>query len=144
MSAMASQITSLTIVYSMVYSGADQRKHQSPTSLASVWGIQRWPVNYLHKGTVTRKMFPLDDVIMDLPFVRRIHRSPVNSPHKGQWHRALMFSLICTWTNGWVNNRYTGDFRRHRAYYDATSMSTVYTIIQIFGTDYQKWKIWCG
>ena len=43
------------------------------------------------------------------PFVRGIQRSPLNSPHKGQWRRALMFSLICAWTNGWVSNRDTGD-----------------------------------
>ena len=61
---MASQITSLTIVYSTVYSGADQRKHQSSASLAFVWGIHRWPVNSPHKWPVTRKMFPFDDVIM--------------------------------------------------------------------------------
>ena len=57
---MASQITSLTIVYSTVYSGADQRKHQSSASLAFVRGIHRAP----HKGPVRRKMFPFDDVIM--------------------------------------------------------------------------------
>ena len=57
--AMASQITSLTIVYSTVYSGADQRKHQSSASLAFVWGIHRSPVNSPHKGPVTRKMFHL-------------------------------------------------------------------------------------
>ena len=64
MSAMASQITSLTIVYSTVYSGTDERKHQSSASLAFVRGIHRWPVNSPHKGPVTRKMFPFDDVIM--------------------------------------------------------------------------------
>ena len=47
------------------------------------------------------------------PFVRRIHRPPMNSPHKGQWRGALMFSLICAWTNGWVNNWNAGDLRRH-------------------------------
>ena len=62
--AMASQITSLTIVYSTFYSGADQRKHQSSASLAFVRGIHRWPVNSPHKWPVTRKMFPFDDVIM--------------------------------------------------------------------------------
>ena len=61
MSAMASQITSLKIVYSTVYSGTDQRKHQSSASLAFVRGIHWWPVN---SGPVTRKMLPLDDVIM--------------------------------------------------------------------------------
>ena len=64
MSAMASQITSLTIVYSTNYSGQDQRKHQSSTSLAFVRWIHRWPVNSPHKGPVTRKIFPFDDVIM--------------------------------------------------------------------------------
>ena len=52
------------------------------------------------------------------PFVRGIHRWPVNSPHKGQWRGALLFSLICTWINGWVNNRETCDLRRHRTHYD--------------------------
>ena len=64
MTAMASQITSLTVVYSTVYSDADQRKHQSSASLAFVWGIHRWPVNSPHKWPVSRKMFPFDDVIM--------------------------------------------------------------------------------
>ena len=62
--AMTSQITSLTIVYSAVYSGAYQRKHQSSASLAFVRGIHRWPVNSPHKWPVTRKMFPFDNVIM--------------------------------------------------------------------------------
>ena len=52
------------------------------------------------------------------PFVWRIHRSPVNSPHKGQWRGALIFSLICGWINGWVNKREAGDLRRHRGHYD--------------------------
>ena len=64
MSLMVSQITSLTIVYSTVYSGADQRKHQSSVSLAFVRGIHRVPVNSPHKRPVTRNMFPFDDVIM--------------------------------------------------------------------------------
>ena len=64
MSAVASQITSLVIVYSTVYSGVDQRKDQSSASLAFVRGIHRWPVNSPHKRLVTRKMFPFDDVIM--------------------------------------------------------------------------------
>ena len=63
-SAMASQITSLTIVYSTVSSGINQRKHQSAASLAFVRGIHRWPVNSPHKGPVTRKMLPFDNVAM--------------------------------------------------------------------------------
>ena len=56
------------------------------------------------------------------PFVRGIHWSPVNSPQKGQWRGALMFSLICVWINGWVNSREAGDLRRYRAHYDVTVM----------------------
>ena len=56
------------------------------------------------------------------PFVRGIHRSPMNSPHKGQWRGALVFSLICAWINGWVSNGEAGDLRRHRAHYDVTVM----------------------
>ena len=56
------------------------------------------------------------------PFVRGIHRSPVNSPHKGQWCGALMFSLICAWINRWVNNGEAGDLRRYRAHCDVIVM----------------------
>ena len=54
------------------------------------------------------------------PFVRGIHRSPVNSPHKGQWRGALMFPLISTWISGWVNNRTAGDLGLHHTHYDVT------------------------
>ena len=64
MGTISSQITSLAIVYSTVYSDADQRKHQSSASLAFVRGIHRGPVNSPHKWPVTRRMFPFDDVIM--------------------------------------------------------------------------------
>ena len=65
MGMMAFQITSFTIVHSTVYSDADQRKHQSSASLAFVCGIHRGQVNSPHKGPVTRKIFPFDDVIID-------------------------------------------------------------------------------
>ena len=77
MSGMASQITSFTIVYSAVFPGADQRKHQSPASLAFVWGIHRVPVNSPHKCPVTRKLFPFDDVIMDKSLAWGIINTPV-------------------------------------------------------------------
>ena len=64
MSTMASQITSLTILYSTVYLGVNQRNRQSSASLAFLRGIHRWPVTSPHKGPVTREMFPFDDVIM--------------------------------------------------------------------------------
>ena len=62
------------------------------------------------------------------PFVRGIHRSPVNSPHKDQWRGALMFTLICARINSWVNNREAGDQRRYRAHYDVRVMLHVYPI----------------
>ena len=74
MGAMVSQITSSTIVYSTVYSGADQRKHQSSASLAFVRGIHGWPVKSQHKWPVTQIMFPFDDVI-----VRRQRRQPIST-----------------------------------------------------------------
>ena len=54
--------------------------------------------------------------------VRGIHRSSVNSPHKGQWRGALMFSLICSWINGWVNSRKAGDLRRNGAHCGVTTL----------------------
>ena len=57
-------------------------------------------------------------------FVRGIHRSPVNSPHKDQWRGALMFSLICFWINSWVNSGGAGDLRRYRAHYDVIAMNS--------------------
>ena len=71
-----------------------------------------------HDDVIKWKHFP-----RNWPFVQGIHRSPVNSPHKGQWREALMFSLICVWINGWVNNREAGDLRRNRAHYDVTVMN---------------------
>ena len=56
------------------------------------------------------------------PFVRGNNWSPLNSPHKGQWCGALIFSFICAWINGWVNNREAGDLKRHRDHYDVTAM----------------------
>ena len=70
----------------------------------------------LKHGDVTKwRHFPLY-----WPFERGIYRSPVNSPYRGQWRGALIFSLICAWTNSWVNDRDAGDWRRHRAHYDIT------------------------
>ena len=73
-----------------------------------------WKVT-LHDDAIKWKHF-----LYHWPFVREIHRSPVNSPHKGQWRGAFMFSLTCAWTNGWVNNRNTRDLRRHRSHYDVS------------------------
>ena len=73
MTMLASQITSLTVVYSIVYSGVNQRKHQSSASLAIVREIHRGPVNFPHKWPVTRTMFPFDDVIMFMLISVSVH-----------------------------------------------------------------------
>ena len=89
--------------------------------IGHLWGF----VTHKKRSNLTQ---PHDDVIewkhfpRYLPFVRGIHRSPANSPHKGQWRGVLMFSLICAWINGWVNNGEVGDLRRHRAHYNVTVM----------------------
>ena len=89
---------------------------------------------YIHKSESVQMYLCVwhDDVIKwkhfprYWPFVRGIHRSPVNSPHKGQWRGALMFTLICARINGWVNNREAGDLRRYRAHYDVIVMTMWY------------------
>ena len=77
------------------------------------------------------------------PVVRGIHRSPVNSPHKGQWRGALMFSLICVWINSWINNRKAGDLRRYRAHYDVIVMELDHTELRAWiGNHIQKrWSV---
>ena len=89
MGVMASQITCLTIVYSTVYSGADQRKHQSSASLAFVRGIHRWPVNSPHKGPVTGKMFPFDYGIINpsssVDFIHLIQVTCVGALSVNKW-----------------------------------------------------------
>ena len=94
MSVMASQMTSLMIVYSTIYSNADQRKHQSSAPLTFVRGIHWWLVNFPHKGPVTQKMFPFDDIM-------GIHQSLMHSLHKGpvmqktcQCHHVLMWYIL--------------------------------------------------
>ena len=79
--------------------------------------IRPWWICMTHDDVIKWKHFP-----RYWPFVRGIHRSPVNSPHKGQCRAALMFSLICAWINGWVNDGEAGDLRRHRTHYDVTVM----------------------
>ena len=86
-SEMASQITSLTIVYSTVYLGVGQRKHQSSASLAFVRGIHRGQVNSLHQGPVTRKMFPFDDVIMLMTDVHVVFPNSL-------WHLVILKTFL--------------------------------------------------
>ena len=77
---------------------------------------------FVHDDFIKWKQFP-----RYWPFVRGIHRSPMNSLHKGQWRGALMFYLICVWINSWENNREAGDLGRYRAHYDVIVM--IYTFL---------------
>ena len=107
-------------------------KHFNPRSHAfeTLWDLTIWRLIGSGNGAqVAVWAIPLHDDVIKWkhfprywPFVRGIHRSPVNSPHKGQWRGALMFSLICAWINGWVNNREACDLRRHHAHYDVIVM----------------------
>ena len=87
--------------------------------VTSYWSI-------IHDDVIKWKHFP-----RNWPFVREIHRSPVNFPHKGQWRGALMFSLIYAWINDWVNNREAGDLRRQHGHYDVIVMN-MFTSCQLF------------
>ena len=108
MSAIASQITSLTIVYSTDFPDADQSKHQSSASLAFVWGIHRGPVNSPHKWPVTRKMFPFDDVIM----IKSMGKCQRNDPVVTQW---LSFFCINTLTHlSPASNKISIKYRENR------------------------------
>ena len=89
---MASQISGVSIIYSTIYSGADQRKHQSSASLAFVRGIHRWPVNSPHKGPVTWNMFPFDDVIVSTILAVSTHNSPSDSWKYGSNRREIRTS----------------------------------------------------
>ena len=128
MSAMASQITSFTIVYWTVYSDADQRKHQSSVSLAFVRGIHRGPVNSPHKWPATRKMFPFHDVIMTMAAVALI-------PWFAYWEYNIGRSLssmcndstVCAISEKWTNiyiSIYVFSAINQRSGYMATTKTT--------------------
>ena len=82
--------------------------------LSELW-LHMIPLGHMwyHDDVIKWKHFP-----RCRPLVRGIHRSPVNSPHKGQWRGAMVFALICAWRNGWVNNGEAGDLKRNCAHYD--------------------------
>ena len=91
--------------------------HHSVCETLATWSTHRNVILTCHDDVIKWKHFPCY-----WPFVWGIHRSPVNSHHKGQWRGALMYSLVCAWINGLVNNREAGDLRRHRAHYDIIDM----------------------
>ena len=94
--------------------GTDRMEHSNPCGTGRI--LEKVEI-YPHDDVIKWKYFPCY-----WPFVRGIHRSTVNSPHKGQWHGALTFPLTCAWINGWVNNWEAGDLGRHRAHYEVTVM----------------------
>ena len=107
-----------------------------PLNKQGLKGMRR-SVNPLHDNLIKWKHFS-----RDWPWARGIHRSPVNSPHKGQWRRALMFSLICVWINGWVNNREAGDLRRYLTHYVVIVMAFI-TLVRILRAITSKEDYYC-
>ena len=103
-----------TFIVFIQYTYMPQPDHVLSSTHYHVTQINVWQN---HDDVIKWKHFP-----RYLPFVRGIHRSPVNSPHKDQWRGALMLHLICVSINGWANNREAGELRRHRAHYDVTVM----------------------
>ena len=107
MTILASRITSLTVVYSIVYSGVNQRKHQSSASLAFVREIHRGPVNFPHKWPVTRKMFQFDDVIMH-PWrwtSRWVTRSCIPQSHILDWHADVQLGVATHKVTFWMDKQ---------------------------------------
>ena len=103
----------------------------------NVWDIKilfSFSFGWCHDDVIKWKHFP-----RYCPFVRGIHRSPVNSPHKGQWRGALIFSLICDWINRWVNNREAGDLRCHRTHYGVLVMKDLWTTCWDLLKLYYEW-----
>ena len=94
----------------------------------------KYPFVFVSKGIHIWWRHQMENFPRYWPFVWEIPRSPVNSPHKGQWRRALMFSLICVWINGWVNNREAGDLRRYRTHYDVTVM--IFAMQIVYDTEF--------
>ena len=113
---MAGKLHNITLSYSFFSAAIDWHDAIEVCSSGYDW-------RYIHDDVIKRKHFP-----RNWPFVREIHRSPVNFPHKGQWRGALMFSLIYAWINDWVNNREAGDLRRQHGHYDVIVMLTLVSI----------------
>ena len=115
------------------YTGSLWRKptETPPYKAGSVESVSKsWlHEKHIHDVVIKWKHFP-----RYWPFVWGIHRSPVNSPQKGQWRGALMSSLICVWIKGWVNNHAAGDLRCYRAHYDVTVMRAFHLQLFVIGS----------
>ena len=136
------QITSILTVCPTACTVWQQDKHESCILLALCEGSSQ--------GASDMESVSQDDVIKwkhfprYWPFLWGIHRSPVNSPHKGQWRGALMFSLICIWINGWVNNREAGDLKCYRAHYDVVVMHVMISSKYGFSTSHHMACLHCS
>ena len=166
MGAMASQITSLSTVYSTFYSGADQRNHQSSASLAFVRGIHRGPVNSPHKWPVTRKMFAFDDVIMH----NRVHKVSQYDMPPGAWPslhpqkkmgcnypsmpwpnacfpQAPLRGDLITWSGTRLLDRWHNvKYNRWRVYIYKMALWFCRAVLHTISIDEEKysWKLQCG
>ena len=115
---------------SLMYALTSEFTYRStvPSLLVHAWFIYVYPLNKWFLISDFWQITPHDNATkwnhfpLYWHFVRGIHRSPVNSHHKGQGREALIFPLICAWINGWVNNGEAGEWRRHRAHYDVIVM----------------------
>ena len=95
------------------------------------------PLKLFHDDVIKWKHFP-----RYWSFVRGIYRSPVDFSREGQWRGALMFSLMCVWTNAWANSRYTGDLRRHDAYHISAMTDSCDSVLTGTGGTACPWELW--
>ena len=107
-----------------------------------IFGYSTYSIMHIKKNAYPWWRNQMETFPRNWPFVRGIHRSPVNSPHKGQWGGALMFSLIYVSIKDWVNNHEAGDLRRYRAHYDVMVMLCIFQGYSI-GTGAFVWSSQC-
>ena len=125
----------------MVANYFDNRRHRVGYATKMLNGFVQhkdpyWVLSCHHDDVIKWKHFP-----RNWPFVREIHRSPVNFPHKGQCRGALMFSLIYVWINDWVNNREAGDLRRQHGHYDVIVMCIFINNILFINNNIPSWIV---
>ena len=125
MSVMASQISSLMIIYSTLYSGADQRTHQSYVSLAFVRGIHRWPLNFPHKGSVTWKMFPFGGIIMRFVYLTAITLNDLCTWSRQILHVALSVECSHYWCQTGMSSCYVIDCFLRKCWYKQKSFPSL-------------------
>ena len=123
-------ITSVNFV--LEHNISSTSKTHSDASLTSIC----WDICLFHDDVIKGKLFP-----RHWPFVWGIHRSPVNSPYKGQWRGALIFSLICVWINSWINNRKAHDLRRYQVHCDVIVIFNTGNTVNVLVTYTYSWSL---